>query len=138
MAFNIKLPTWSNKGTKPTKNLANIGFQAGDRGVPASILNWLFHNVFSSITELQTKVTELESSSSILEHTQNTQNPHNVTASQIGAMPITGGTFTGTAKAQASTQVTSSECLANVLVLPNGYSPTNYGSTGTIIFIKEV
>lgn len=65
MAFNNIFPEWVNKGTEPSEDLKNIGYQKGDLP-PASTFNWFWAKTMDAITELQEKVEALENSGGTL------------------------------------------------------------------------
>lgn len=74
MEFTNKIPEWKNEGTEPSDTLKNDGFQAGYKP-PASIFNWFWSKVTKTINEIQ---------GVFKSHTENKENPHSVTKSQVG------------------------------------------------------
>ncbi len=59
MDFENQFPEWENQGTEPSTNLKNTGFQGGYKP-PASVFNWFWSKVMKAVTELQTKLTEVD------------------------------------------------------------------------------
>lgn len=74
MDFNFKLFNWKNEGAEPSDSLKTDGFKQGYKPA-AGIFNRFWYLVTNAITELQTKFGA---------HADNKENPHGVTASQIG------------------------------------------------------
>lgn len=74
MSFNYEFPEWKNEGTPPPEELQTNGFEGGDKP-PAGWLNWLCSLVSKCITEIQNKFKS---------HTEDKNNPHSVTAAQVG------------------------------------------------------
>lgn len=62
-------------------------------------------NFDDAVDTLQSQVDSKASASDLTSHTSNKSNPHGVTAEQAGALPITGGTLTGTLYTSASTPI---------------------------------
>lgn len=77
-------------------------------------------------------------------HKSDKNNPHAVTKAQVGLtnvdnakqMPITGGTFTGVAKAQTNTSYTTAQ-LRNVIAVASGTDISTLGNNGDIIIVYE-
>ena len=77
-------------------------------------------------------------------HKSDTSNPHAVTKAQVGLtkvdnvkqMPITGGTFTGVAKARNNTSYTTAQ-LRNVIAVSSGTDISKLGNNGDIIIVYE-
>ncbi len=74
MNFNYKLFRWDNNGAEPSDSLKTEGFKQGYKPA-AGIFNRFWHLVTNAITELQEKFGS---------HAENKENPHGVTAKQIG------------------------------------------------------
>lgn len=74
MDFENQIPNWENEGTEPSDERKKKGFEARYKP-PAGIFNWLYSLIFKSVKELQTKFST---------HVNEAENPHNVTAEQIG------------------------------------------------------
>lgn len=74
MDFENQIPNWENEGTEPSDERKQKGFETGYKP-PAGIFNWLYSLIFKSVKELQTKFSA---------HVTEAENPHNVTAEQIG------------------------------------------------------
>ncbi len=74
MDFENQLPEWKNTGTEPSTELKENGFTAGLKP-PAGIFNWFWSLVTKTVTELQSKLKG---------HAENEENPHKVTAKQVG------------------------------------------------------
>ena len=74
MSFENQFPEWKNEGTPPPEELQTSGFK-GAQKPPAAWLNWLCSLVSKCVTELQTKLTA---------HGADKENPHGVTAAQVG------------------------------------------------------
>ena len=101
--YNKKPPLWENEGIEPTPEEITEGYDVGDK-VPAPYLNFHLHQTGECIAELQRKLsnenterkTAEESlrkeisdagdgiSADVNEHTANKENPHGVTAAQVG------------------------------------------------------
>lgn len=101
--FNNAPPLWENEGVEPTSAEKEEGYNVGDK-VPADYLNHHLHQTGECIEELQNKLnnedTERKQADSTLQtniqsmghtivtqldaHIQNKNNPHGVTAAQIG------------------------------------------------------
>lgn len=64
MNFNNILPEWKNTGTEPSDTLKNNGFNAGYKP-PANIFNWFWNKVIAAITELQTKLSNVDNTSDL-------------------------------------------------------------------------
>lgn len=86
MNFENQIPEWKNEGTAPSENLRTTGFQGGYKP-PASVFNFFWSKVTKAITEIQTKLSGVDETalSNVGSHINNTSNPHNVTAAQVGA-----------------------------------------------------
>ena len=65
---------------------------------------------------------------SIAKHLANENNPHDVTAEQVGALPITGGTLTGALNAGEKVRIWTDTEGGNVRIVPSesGKTYTNY------------
>ncbi len=74
MDFNFKLFTWSKQGDEPSDKMKQDGF-IGKYKPPAGVFNRFWYLVTNAITELQTKFGN---------HADSKENPHGVTATQIG------------------------------------------------------
>lgn len=81
MSFNEKPPKWLAAGAEPSESKKAEGWLANERP-PADYWNWQMSSVYKVLTELQAKAAE---SSVLTAHTANTNNPHAVTAAQVGA-----------------------------------------------------
>lgn len=75
MDFEKVMPEWKNKGNEPSETLKENGFKGTDR-LPATILNWFIALATGGIKEIQDALKELS-------------------AEEIGALPIEGGTLSG-------------------------------------------
>lgn len=85
MEFEKKVPEWNAAGSEPPASLKNSGFTAGYKP-PAPYFNWFWNAVSACLTEIRSKLKG---------HAEDKENPHGVTASQAGALPIEGGALTG-------------------------------------------
>lgn len=74
MNFENNVPEWRAKGTEPPESLKEKGFEVGQKP-PAAYFNWFWNRVSACLTEIFTKLKG---------HAENTANPHNVTAAQVG------------------------------------------------------
>lgn len=94
MDFNNKFTddSWAENGTtaEPSENLRQSGFQGGYKP-PANVFNWFWRTVMKAVTELQTKLSGVDSAvagkadaSALTAHTGNKSNPHSVTKAQVG------------------------------------------------------
>lgn len=92
MPFNKPLPEWNKAANKPEQFKLDEGWSAEEKP-PASIFNWFFNTVYEALKELQDNGHTKEEiaaflatvNQAITSHTNNKQNPHNVTVTQIGA-----------------------------------------------------
>ena len=109
MSFENLPPTWKAKGAEPSTDLQNNGFVAGYKP-PAEYFNYLFNRYSACINELQGIIAEMETTvaeigstitsqggeistiessvsglqTSVSSHTNNKNNPHGVTKSDVG------------------------------------------------------
>ena len=74
MDWENNVPEWKNEGTEPSEDRKTKGFETGYKP-PAGIFNWLFSWIFKAVKELQTKFGN---------HADDKENPHTVTAAQLG------------------------------------------------------
>lgn len=74
MEFENKIPEWKAEGSEPPESLKTSGFQVGYKP-PAPYFNWFWSRVSACLHELVEKLTG---------HAGNKDNPHNVTATQLG------------------------------------------------------
>lgn len=74
MEFEKNIPEWKNEGVEPADELKTDGFTGGYHP-PAGIFNWFWNKVTLCINELQQKLKG---------HAENKENPHSVTAAQVG------------------------------------------------------
>lgn len=75
--------------------------------VHANTINPLFEQLIQNDVFIKKIAEKLQGdynslSSTVNDHKGNSNNPHNVTASQVGAMPENGGDFTGVVKAMSN------------------------------------
>lgn len=75
--------------------------------VHANTINPLFEQLIQNDVFIKKIAEKLQGdynslSSTVNDHKGNSNNPHNVTASQVGAMPKNGGDFTGVVKAMSN------------------------------------
>lgn len=84
--FNNKAPQWNNAGTEPKPDEINSGYVPGDK-VPADYLNYHLNRLYLCIEELQAKLSNENTSRETAQnaHTNNKDNPHQVTVEKIGA-----------------------------------------------------
>lgn len=78
MDFENKAPKWDAAGAEPSEDLQKNGFMAGYKP-PAAYFNYLFNAYTKCVNELQALLKA---------HGEDTTNPHDVTAEQVGALPI--------------------------------------------------
>ena len=83
MAFEKKVPDWNAEGTEPPESLKSSGFAAGYKP-PASYFNWFWNRISKAVKELQEKAASAED---VTAHKNRKDNPHGVTAAQVGAAP---------------------------------------------------
>lgn len=81
MDFENKAPEWKADGVEPTEELKEKGFMAGYKP-PAEYFNYLFNRISACISEVQSIVSGI--ATSVKEHLENLENPHNVKAEHIG------------------------------------------------------
>lgn len=74
MDFEKTVPEWNAEGTEPPASLKTSGFQAGYKP-PATFFNWFWHGVSECLSEIRAKLKG---------HAESTNNPHGVTAEQVG------------------------------------------------------
>ena len=74
MDFEKNVPTWEAPGTEPPEELKKSGFVGGYQP-PASIFNWFWSGVSACLKELREKLSG---------HAADKENPHGVTAAQVG------------------------------------------------------
>lgn len=74
MDFEEKVPEWEAQGTEPPATLKVRGFEAGYKP-PAAFFNWFWNGVSRCLTEIRAKLSG---------HADDKNNPHGVTAAQIG------------------------------------------------------
>ncbi|MFP7414376.1 H-type lectin domain-containing protein [Priestia filamentosa] len=113
MPFTAPLPTWNNPGQKPPDSTIERGWGAGEYP-PADWFNWHWYTTYKAIEEIQNlaatttdlanhtkdnvrhitaserlawnaKETPAGAQTKVDEHENKENNPHNVTASQVGA-----------------------------------------------------
>lgn len=90
--FDNEIPEWKNEGVEPSTDLKEKGFVGGYKP-PAAVFNWFWSKVQKCITELQSKVSSIDSYKANVEHT------HDVDEI-MGTLPlIKGGTGASTAAA---------------------------------------
>lgn len=88
MDFENKAPKWDATGAEPSADLQKNGFMAGYKP-PAAYFNYLFNAYTKCVNELQALLKA---------HEENTENIHDVTAEQVGALSSKGGTLDGNLK----------------------------------------
>ena len=59
MNFNNTFPEWGQEGTPPSTTLKTEGFKGGYKP-PASVFNWFWCKVMKALTELQTKLSNVD------------------------------------------------------------------------------
>ena len=74
MDFEKNVPEWNAPGTEPPESLKTGGFQAGYKP-PAAYFNWFWNRVSACLKEIREKLSG---------HADDKNNPHGVTAEQIG------------------------------------------------------
>lgn len=74
MNFDNQIPKWENGGAEPSEELKTYGFKPKYKP-PAGIFNWFWSLVLRAIKELQEKLSS---------HASDSENPHNVTAADVG------------------------------------------------------
>lgn len=74
MDFEKIVPEWKAEGTEPPASLKESGFEAGQKP-PAAYFNWFWNRVGECLKEIREKLSG---------HANNKENPHSVTAAQIG------------------------------------------------------
>lgn len=62
MNFTNIFSEWKNKGSEPSDELKNNGFQPGYKP-PANIFNWFWSKVIAAVTELQEKLSKVDKQS---------------------------------------------------------------------------
>ena len=120
MDFTNKMSNWQNAGTAPSADLQENGFQPGQRP-PASVFNWQWHQTSAAITELQEKLSEVDSTS---EENQNAFSNVKVGSTTIAA---DSKTDTLTLEAGANISITPENdkvTISNTYTLPTAASST--------------
>lgn len=74
MDFEQNVPEWNAEGTEPPASLKEKGFEAGYKP-PAAYFNWFWNRVSACLKEIRTKLSG---------HAVDKNNPHGVTAEQVG------------------------------------------------------
>ena len=74
MDFENNVPEWKAAGSEPPESLKESGFQAGYKP-PAAYFNWFWNRVSACLKEIREKLSG---------HADSKENPHGVTAAQIG------------------------------------------------------
>lgn len=74
MDFEKTVPEWQAEGTEPPASLKESGFEAGYKP-PAAYFNWFWNRVSACLKEIREKLSG---------HATNKENPHSVTAAQLG------------------------------------------------------
>lgn len=74
MDFEKNVPDWSATGTEPPESLKQSGFEAGYKP-PAAYFNWFWNRVSACLAEIREKLKG---------HAEDKENPHGVTAAQVG------------------------------------------------------
>lgn len=82
--------------------------------VHANTMNPIFQQLIHNDVFIKKLVETLQGnhnslSSTVTDHAGSSSNPHNVTASQVGAMPKDGGDFTGVVKAMSNNAYTTKQ-----------------------------
>lgn len=78
--FNKNVARWEATGTKPPNSTLENGWLAGTKP-PADWFNWFFNSTYHALKEIQ-ELAALHSD--LTEHTNNLDNPHQITKNQIG------------------------------------------------------
>lgn len=78
--FSSDLPTWQAEGVRPPDNMLIAGWKASQKP-PADYFNWFFNRTHNALKELQEKAA---TESNLDLHTARSDNPHKVTAMQVG------------------------------------------------------
>lgn len=97
MDFEKNVPEWKATGTEPPESLKESGFQAGYKP-PATFFNWFWNSVSACLTEIRKKLSG---------HADDKNNPHGVTADQVGL-----GKVNNTADADKSVKFASESASA--------------------------
>lgn len=101
MAFEKKVPEWNAVGSEPPASLKNRGFESGYKP-PAEYFNWFWNRVSEVLKELQAMKPSdinalseedfnnlsLELRNLISGHKNDKNNPHGVTATQLGLASV--------------------------------------------------
>lgn len=64
MKFEKTPPTWNAEGSEPPSSLKTSGFQAGYKP-PAAYFNWFWNKVSACLTELQTKLSNVDNTKDV-------------------------------------------------------------------------
>lgn len=88
MAFEKIVPEWNAEGIEPPESLKTSGFEPGYKP-PAAYFNWFMHGTGEAVKELQEKAASADdiaaNADAAAAHANNKNNPHGVTAEQVGA-----------------------------------------------------
>lgn len=128
MDFTNKMSNWQNEGTAPSADLQANGFQPGQRP-PASVFNWQWHQTSAAITELQTKLSEVDSTSE--------ENQNAFSNVKVGSTTIAADSKTDTLTLAAGTNISITPdatndkvTITNTYTLPKATSSTLGGVKG--------
>ncbi|MER3122654.1 hypothetical protein ABQG71_15795 [Bacillus altitudinis] len=91
MAFTKEIPQWENAGQKPPQSKISEGFKPMDHP-PADWFNWYMNGTYEALNELQSEAATTSEvtaalkvlSNDITTHSNEKNNPHAVTKSQVG------------------------------------------------------
>ncbi|MFP7238152.1 hypothetical protein ABE007_18025 [Bacillus altitudinis] len=91
MAFTKEIPQWDNAGQKPPQSKISEGFKPMDHP-PADWFNWYMNGTYEALNELQSEAATTSEvtaalkvlSNDITTHSNEKNNPHAVTKSQVG------------------------------------------------------
>lgn len=154
MAFEKTVPTWNAAGVEPPAALKNSGFQVGYKP-PADYFNWFWYNVCQCLLELQgmspadigaataeavqaaqnaagtAQNLANAAKSAVDTHAAKQDNPHKVTAAQVGAAASTHNH----AASEINSGTLSSDRLPTVPVTKGGTGATTAAAARTALGI---
>lgn len=110
MDYEKKVPEWHAEGTEPPESLKQSGFEAGYKP-PAAYFNWFWNRVSACLTEIRSKLSG---------HAANKENPHGVTAAQVGLDKVNNTPDTEKNVAFASESALSRKVENNLVLRFNG------------------
>lgn len=110
MDFEKNVPTWNASGTEPPDTLKDSGFEPGYKP-PAAFFNWFWHGVSVCLAEIRSKLKG---------HAENKDNPHGVTAAQLGLGKVNNTADSEKSVSYAGTSGTANQVKNDLIIRFNG------------------